>query len=167
MICKALFVVVYVALWAACEIPEGPPPVDTGGVDSSPPPPPPDTGPESPPPPPDADRDSPNPVGLDTLDSEPEDGGGEPPTGQFGAEHRRNQRAAPHAMGDDLMKHVGLGIFLVNMGRVHVPGHDGEQFDILCFQLAREFGRIANFDFIEGLVFDILHCMNPAYAITW
>ncbi len=35
---------------------------------------------------------------------------------------------------------VGLGIFLIDMRRIHIAGHDGEQLDILAAQCACELG---------------------------
>jgi len=46
--------------------------------------------------------------------------------GKVGAEHGGDQGAAPHAVSDDLVKHLVVGVFLVEMGRIDVTGHDGE-----------------------------------------
>ena len=73
---------------------------------------------------------------------------------QLGAEHRGNQRAPPHAVGDHFLETAIPGVFLVHMGGVHIPGHDGEQLDVPVGKLLLENGAVANADFVEGAVFD-------------
>ena len=40
--------------------------------------------------------------------------------GKLGAQHRRNQRATQHAVGNDLVKRAALGVQHIDMRRVHV-----------------------------------------------
>ncbi len=50
--------------------------------------------------------------------------------GQFRAQHRRDQRAAPHPVRNHFVEHVRMGVFLIHMGGVHIAGHDRKQFYI-------------------------------------
>ncbi len=47
------------------------------------------------------------------------------------AKHGRNQRPAPHAVGDDLVEHVALGEVLVKMCGIHIARHHCEELNIL------------------------------------
>ena len=73
---------------------------------------------------------------------------------QHGAQHRRYQRPAPHAVRDHMVKQVAGGERLVNMRRVHIARHHGEQFDIRLGQRTRNGGAVANGDIVEGAVFN-------------
>jgi len=72
--------------------------------------------------------------------------------GQPRAEHGRDQRAAPHAMGDDAVELGGGGVFGIEVGGVHVTRHHGEQRDVLLRQLALDAGAVTDLQFIEGAV---------------
>src|SRR6266581_6522680 len=55
------------------------------------------------------------------------------------------------------MKHVVAGIFLVDMGGVHITRHDGEEIDVLHAQLTHKTRAITNVDFIKSPVFNHVH----------
>ncbi len=57
-----------------------------------------------------------------------QDGAG---AGKQGAEHRRNQRAAPHAVGHDLAEHAAFGILRLAGAAVESAGQGSEKFDVL------------------------------------
>ncbi len=75
-------------------------------------------------------------------------------TGQRGPEQRRNEPAAPHAVGDDAVEQLGLGVGHVEMGRDHVAGHDREQVDVAAGQHPRRRRGVADREFVEGAVGD-------------
>src|SRR3546814_12061096 len=47
-----------------------------------------------------------------------------PRPGQLGPEHRGDETAAPHAMGDDPLKAIRLRKVVIEMRRVHVRSHE-------------------------------------------
>ena len=81
-------------------------------------------------------------------------------SGQFGPKQRGNQRAAPHPVGDDLVEQIGLGVGLVDMGGIDVPGHDGEKLDVFAPQRSNQLGRLANLDLVECFVLDIVDLIH-------
>ena len=76
---------------------------------------------------------------------------------QLGAKHCGYQRAAPHAVRDDLMEHIVVGKCLIDMHRINIARHYRKQLDVFLGQRARQAGRVADFDFIEGAVFNRCH----------
>jgi len=73
---------------------------------------------------------------------------------QFGAEHGRDERTAPHAVGDDVMKEGIRRVLLIEVGRVDVARHHREELDIGLAERAREGRAIADRNLIEGPVLD-------------
>ena len=77
--------------------------------------------------------------------------------GQFSAQHRRDQSTTPHAMGDDLVKHIGFGIIRIDMRGVHIAGHDGKQLYVIRCQSAVQHGAVTEAYFVVSPVFDEFH----------
>lgn len=71
---------------------------------------------------------------------------------QPGAEHGRDQRRGPHAMGDDMAELVGRGEGGVEMRRVDVAGDGGEEVDVVAPDDAHQRGALADSDLVEGAV---------------
>jgi len=57
-------------------------------------------------------------------------------------------------VADDFAELAGAGEFGVDVGRVHVAGHDGEEVDVVGPQGADELGTVAHLDLVEGAVLD-------------
>jgi len=74
--------------------------------------------------------------------------------GQLGAQHRGDERAAPHAVAHHLVEEAFLGPLGIDVGGVHVGGHDGEELDVFGPEHAGELGTGADLEFVEG---DVLH----------
>ena len=55
---------------------------------------------------------------------------------QAHAEQGGDERAAPHAVGDDFLKAVLAGVFVVQVRGICVAGGDGEQLNVLAGQHA-------------------------------
>jgi hypothetical protein len=51
------------------------------------------------------------------------------------------------------VKHVAPGVFLVDMGRVHIARHDGKEVDILHAQGTHQARGLAQLHLIKGPVF--------------
>ena len=66
-----------------------------------------------------------------------------PRTGKLCSQQGGNQRSAPHAMGHDLVEHIGFRIGLVEICRIDVPGHDRENLDVLVGEGPDQTGGIA------------------------
>src|SRR5262249_29298687 len=81
-------------------------------------------------------------------------------------EDRGDERATPHAVSDYLAETAARCIFYIDMRRIDVARHDGEQRDVLFGERALERGSIADFDFIEGAILDELH-LNPRKWMVW
>jgi hypothetical protein len=76
--------------------------------------------------------------------------------GELGAQHVGDQRAAPHAVGDDLAQHRRMRVLRIDMRRVDVAGHDGVHLDVLLAQRAHQAALSPIFgDLVEGAVFDV------------
>ncbi len=87
--------------------------------------------------------------------------------GELGAEHGGDQRAAPHAVGDHLLEHAALGVFGIDVGRVDVARHDGEELDVLRLEGADEGGAVADLDLVEGAVLDVLHGFHDGSRVRF
>jgi len=87
--------------------------------------------------------------------------------GELRAEHGGDQRAAPHAVGDHLLEHAALGVFGVDVGRVDVARHDGEELDVLRLEGADEGGAVADLDLVVGAVLDVLHGVHDGYRLRF
>lgn len=57
-------------------------------------------------------------------------------------------------MGDDAVEFGRVGVYVVEMGGVHVPGHVGEQFDVVLGERAHDLRSVADGQFVEGVVLD-------------
>ena len=76
--------------------------------------------------------------------------------GKLGAEHRGDERAAPHAVRDDLVEHGGVRVLGIHMRRVDVARHDGEELDVLRLERPGEDGALAELDLVVSAVLDEL-----------
>ena len=79
---------------------------------------------------------------------------------QPGAEQRRDQRGAPHAVGDDRVEAVAAGILLVDVGGVDIARHHREQLDVPPAQRALEDGGLADLDLLERAILDHRCCLG-------
>ena len=71
---------------------------------------------------------------------------------QLAGHCRADQRAAEHAVGNPLLEHGRLGVFSVQVHRVVVTRHGGEQLDIALFDGFAEAGSLAHFKrFVRGV----------------
>ena len=73
--------------------------------------------------------------------------------GKLGTQHGGNQRAAQHAVGNDLVKRAALGVQHIDMRRVHVARDGGKQLNVARRHLALQAGAVANADFGKRMVF--------------
>ena len=73
---------------------------------------------------------------------------------QLCAQDRRNQPGLQHALSDNLMKHVRIGIGGIHMGRIDVARDDGEELDVLLRHCAGQACTVADRDLIERPVLD-------------
>ena len=74
--------------------------------------------------------------------------------GELGAEHGRDQRAAPHAVGDHLVEHRRVRVLRVDVRRVDVARHDGEELDVLRAQRPGQGRGVADLDLVVRAVLD-------------
>src|SRR3974390_226043 len=74
---------------------------------------------------------------------------------------RRDERSTPHAVADHLAKTAAHRIFRIDMRRIDVARHHGEEHYVLLSERALERGDIADFDFIEGAILDEFHLNTP------
>jgi hypothetical protein len=72
--------------------------------------------------------------------------------GKPGAQDGGDQRCAPHAVGDHGVQVGRLGEFPVDVLRVHVARHGGEQVDVGRGERALDARAIADGDLVEGAV---------------
>ena len=60
-----------------------------------------------------------------------------------------------------------LGVFLVDVGRVHIAGHHREQLDVPPHQRALDGGDLADLDLVKRAVLDRrLHVQCPMSAVV-
>jgi len=90
--------------------------------------------------------------------------------GELVAEDGREERSAPHGMADHFMRGPLLGEFGVEVGRVDVAGDGGEERNVLGAQRARQLRRLADLDFVEGVILDGFagegrHGQNSVFAL--
>ena len=78
-------------------------------------------------------------------------------SGKFRAQHRGDQRAAPHAVGDDVVEQIVAGEFRVGVDRIDVARHGREDLDVALRQRAGQARGVADLDLIEHAIFDLLH----------
>lgn len=64
-------------------------------------------------------------------------------------------------MADDFAEAAVEGVFRVDVGRVDVAGHDGEQLDVLLGERAHQGGAVARLDVLEGAIFNDVHVAEP------
>ena len=72
--------------------------------------------------------------------------------GKLSRQDGRNERAAPHAVGDGFAKHATLGIFGINRCRVDVAGEDGKKLHILGHQGSGQRRAVTDSNFVVSLV---------------
>ena len=58
--------------------------------------------------------------------------------GKLRAQRGRDQRGAPHAVGNDFPEHAAVGKIPINDCRIDIAGHDGEELDVFSAQRARQ-----------------------------
>jgi hypothetical protein len=75
-------------------------------------------------------------------------------TGQGGAQNGGDQRRRPHAMGNRLAEDVLRRELGIEMGRVHIAGNEGEQFDVILGDGALQRSGVADPDLVIGAVFE-------------
>ena len=76
-------------------------------------------------------------------------------TRKLGAEHGRDQRAAPHAVRDHFVEHRRVGVLGIDVRRVDVARHDGEELDVVGAQRAGQAGAVADLDLVVSAVLDV------------
>ena len=74
--------------------------------------------------------------------------------GKLGAQQRGDHRAGPHAMRDRAVEAGRVGIFRVDMGRVHIARDQREGDDVVLRQRAADAGPRAHGQLVEGEVGD-------------
>ena len=85
--------------------------------------------------------------------------------GELGAEHVRDQRAAPHAVRDDLAELRRAGVFRIDVGRIDVARHDGEHLDVFGPQGAHQRGSVADGDFRVDAILDDFEKFGSAHGV--
>ena len=73
--------------------------------------------------------------------------------GEFGAQDRGDQGAAPHAVADHLAKLAGAGELGIDVGRIDIARHQGKEVDVARAQCPHELCVITHLNLVEGLVF--------------
>jgi hypothetical protein len=84
--------------------------------------------------------------------------------GQAGAEHRRDERRAPHAVRNDALEPGRRGELGVDVLRVDVAGHRGEELDVRGGQRALDARPVADGDLVEGAVAQDLEVLGAECA---
>ena len=74
--------------------------------------------------------------------------------GKLGAQQRGDHRAGPHAMRDRAVEAGRVGVFRVDMGRVHIARDQREGDDVVLRQRAADAGACAQRQLVEGEVGD-------------
>jgi hypothetical protein len=73
------------------------------------------------------------------------------------AQQRRDECAAPHAVGDDAVKQRVVGVFGVEVGRVGVARDGGKGLDVGLREGAQQARALAHAQFVVG---DVFNCSN-------
>ena len=85
-----------------------------------------------------------------------------PRPGQAGAEYGGDQRGTPHAVGDDALVLGRSGELGVDVRRVDVARHRGEELDVRGGQGALDRRRLADGDLVEGPVAEHLEVLGES-----
>src|SRR5450755_663524 len=85
---------------------------------------------------------------------------------QLRTKQGRDQRRAPHAMSDNLMKHIAASILYIDMRGIYVARHHGEKLDILPAQRPHKARRITNVHLVERAILNHVHNNDPSISST-